>query len=269
MTKEITREWKKVRPSAMGMDPRFNRDFDERRAQAMGRALDLSLIGAPVLSAREDGTFVVVDAQHRVGACKFAGYDQPILCEVVHGLTLDQEASLFLRLNENRKSVGGFDKFKAQLVAKNPVALDIEKTLKRVGLRVVKAPAKNGVMAIKALERVYHRGNLIETLTVLFSWSDGEASFFEGGLIVALSAFLSKYPTQVNRLDLVKKLRPLSADRVMSRLKRMRGAYNDVSPMAAAVTVFREIYNQRRNKKTQLPPPDSFEEREDESGAAE
>lgn len=249
----------KLKPSQIGTDPRYQRDFDEGRAKAMARKIDPDLLGVPVVSKRPDGTYVAVDAQHRIGACKIAGYDEPILCEAHEGMSVDEEASLFIRLNGGRSAVRMFDKFKAKLVAKDPTSLEIAAIVKAAGLRITKAPANKGVCAIQAVIGVFHRGNLKETLSTLVAWSDGEAAFLEGILIRSISLFLGKYP-EVDIADFVKKLAPFSAERVISKLKRMQGAFADVSPTVAACSVFRDIYNVRRSKKSQLPPLDSLSE---------
>lgn len=253
---------KKLKPSQIEIDPRFNRDLDEARAKAMARNIEVDLIGVPVVSERDNGTFIALDGQHRMTACRMAGVDDLVYCEVHAGLSLSDEAALFLRLNGGRRPVRVFDKFKAQLVARDPVAMDISSILKSHGFRIVKgSPSRCGIVAIQALVGIYHRGNLNPVLAVVTYWADGEPATLEGDLLKAISLFLGKYP-EVDLKDFGRRLAPISADRIIAKLKRTRGAFSDVSPTIAACSVFREIYNARRPKRSQLPPPELFENEE-------
>lgn len=259
--------FKKLKPSQIDIDPRFNRDLDEGRAKTIARKIKTDLLGVPVISERENGKLIALDGQHRIAACRMAGFDDLILCEVHDGLSLPDEAALFLGLNsELRRPVRVFDKFKAQLVAKDPVAIEIASITKKHGFRVTKATATCGICAIQALVSTYHRGNLPDVLTVMMAWSEGDKDYLEGILIRALSVFLGKYPT-VDLGDFGKRLVPFTADRVVSKLRRMQGAFADVSPTIAACCVFRDIYNARRPRKSQLPPPDAFKDEERDQAA--
>lgn len=261
-------KFKKVRPSSIEIDPRYQRDLDEKRAKAMARKLQPELIGVPVVSEREDGTLVVIDAQHRITACKMAGFDDLIMCEVHTGLALDEEASLFHQLNSGRSPVGAYDKYKALLVAKDPVTMKIETIVSAAGLRVAKGgTAKCTIAAVKALYTVYHRGNLPKVLSVVMSWADGDTAYLEGGLLRAFSLFLGKYP-DLDTEWLVKTLAPYDAGRIIAKLQRARGAYNDTSPVLAACLTFRDIYNKGRSAKSRLPPPDVFEEERQQARAS-
>lgn len=249
-------QFQKIKPSQTVVDERYQREFDEKRARAMADAFDPALFGVPVLSRRADGTLVRIDAQHRLGAAEMAGLgDVPVLCEVHEGLTVAEEAELFLKLNGGRSAVRAFDKFRARLVAKEPIAIEIVSTLKSLGLKVEKTQAKRSVCAVQALDAVYHRGNLRETLDTLTRWGDGEPAAYENQLIKAVSAFLSEYP-QVSVLELAAKLESHAPARVTARLRRTKDQFDCSSRMAACLAI-RDIYNERR-KRNQLPPPGKF-----------
>jgi hypothetical protein len=243
----------KIKPSETTVDGRFQRELEEARARAMSKSFDPNLVGVPVLSRREDGTMVRIDGQHRLAAAVMAGLgDVAILCEVHDGMSLADEARLFLRLNGGRSAVRVYDKFKARLVAKEVVAMAIVSILKGLGLKVTKSQQRHGVCAIKAVESVYHRGNLEQTMRVLTSWADGDASAYETQLVKAVSAFLAEYPDLV-LAELGSKLQSNAPSKVTARLRR-RQDETDSTPREAAVFVLREVYNERR-KAGRLPMP--------------
>lgn len=139
----------KVRVKDITLDARYQRDLDQKRAASMAKSIDLARIGVPVAVRRKDGKLVVVDGQHRVSALMQAGMGaEQILVEIHEGLTLQEEATLFLKLNDGRKAVGAYDKFRAELVAKDTTALEIERILASVGLRLARAPGSKSICAI-------------------------------------------------------------------------------------------------------------------------
>jgi hypothetical protein len=218
----------------------------------MAESFTWDLFGVPVLSLRADGSYLQLDGQHRLKAAVMAGQGEtPVLCEVHEGLSPRQEAELFLRLNGGRSAVRVYDKFRARVVAKEPIAIQITATLKEQGLKVVKAQQKKGVCAIQAIEHTFHRGNLAATLQVLTEWADGDPSAYEGPLVKAVSAFLTEYP-EVNLKDIANRLQNHAPNKVIAKLRQTIGGM-DFKPDEAACIVLRDIYNERRKKSAQLP----------------
>ncbi len=246
----------KVKPSTVQVDARIQRELDIPRAKAMAKAFDPKRVGVPVLSKRADGSYMAIDGQHRLAAAVMAGRgDIPMMCEVHTGVPIEGEAELFLALNGARKSVLIYERFKNRLVAKEPVALEIQAIVQAAGLRVAKAQAANCICAIKAVESVHLRkGNLAAVLRVLRIWSDGDANAFDGELVKAFGAFLAEYP-ELDEARLLKVLQPVSPERVLSRIRRQAGV--DMSKAKASVFVLRELYNSKRGgvKLAAEPPP--------------
>lgn len=243
----------KLSPSDIGIDASYQRDLDESRVDAMAENFDQSRTGVPVLSIRKDGTYVVLDGQHRLAAMRQAGLEGiKILCEVHNGLSPAEEAELFLKLNNGRKPVGAHDKYKARMVAKEPVALEFTRIIESLGLRIGRAPGKNTICAIEAVESVHRRHrNLEVTLSVLKRWGRGDVAVFDGNLIRDMSRFLMDHSADVDADELVAKLDRIDPGHVLRRIKATFEALNRNRRLAAN-SVFREIYNYRRAKKAKL-----------------
>lgn len=243
----------KLTPCETIVDARYQRDLDTRRVEAITSAYNASLVGVPVVSKREDGSYVRVDGQHRLAANIQAGFgDLPIMMEVHEGLSLREEATLFLRLNGGRTSVGAINKYKARLVAEEPDALSIRAILKGVGCKITSGPQRGGVMAVQAVEHAFHKGNLEPTMKALFAWLDGEPDAFDGELIRAVSAFLVVYP-EADPLHLARNLESFAPARLSVRLRRERqelyGSKSD-----AARFVLTEIYNRKTPRLKRVGP---------------
>jgi hypothetical protein len=245
---------KKLRPSEIKIDARFQRDLDESRAKRMSKALDPRRLGHPVVSARADGTYVCLDGQHRLKAMLLAGMDEPILCDVWEGLTLEEESALFLMLQEDRRPVRVFDKFKARIVAQDPVAVEIRSIVQSAGLRISKAQSAGSVAAIQALESVHRRyANLGRALTVLKHWSDGDGSVYDGRLIRDVGYVLAMHP-ELDLKRLAEKLSPHSPERILNRISRRQGTHDTMPRGEAALLVFLDIYNFKLAAKDRVRP---------------
>lgn len=246
------KSFRKVSPNETQTDPMYQREVNEARAAAMAEHFDHALVGVVALSEREDGSMVIIDGQHRWTAAKMAGLgDAKFLAEVHEGLTPEEEARLFLRLNGTRSAVPAFAKFRARVAAKEDAAMAITAIAKKIGLTISMAKSKNTVAAVDALDSVYRFGNLDATLRAAKTWGDGRSEFFDAPLLRGLSAFLREYP-QASAIELAEKLGSHSADKIKNRIAQTKESLG-VSAQISACIVLREVFNFRR-KKDVLPP---------------
>src|SRR4029077_5146505 len=103
----------------------------------LGSGFDPELMGYPGVSER-DGHFWILDGQARVGALKqWLGEwkGQQVQCRVFIGLTVEQEAEIFLELNDF-KQVSAFAKFLNAVTAGRPVETDIDRIVRSNDLLV-------------------------------------------------------------------------------------------------------------------------------------
>ncbi len=234
----------KIKPSDTSVDHRFQRDLEMSRAEAMALAYDSTLFGVPVVSKRPDGSYFIIDGQHRIAAnIKHGLGDVPVMMEVHEGLSEEEEAELFHRLNKTRKGVRALSQFKTRIFYKEPIAKDIEATLKRVGCKVTTSPQQNGVMAVTAIEAAYHKGTLERVMKALASWLDGDPSAFDGKLISAVSAFFMAC-TDADPEHLASRLEYYAPKKLMALLRR-ESQITASSRAEAARLVLIDIYNRR------------------------
>ncbi len=238
-------------------DPAYQRELDEKRAGSIGEAFSPKLFGVPVLSKRSNGDLFVVDGQHRVVGGRKAGLDgKEFLFQVISGLSLQQEAALFVELQRERVAVRAYDNYRARLVAADPTIVEIEHIVTKARLRTGKAPAPHVVCAVKALEAVHDRfANLPVVLPVLRQWSDdlgGSPTAFDGHIIRHVSRFLYEFPSAVPE-TLAAKLTVYGVpERLLGTIKRNHDSFGHGEPIAdIAVSLLVNIYNRRnRNKLT-------------------
>jgi hypothetical protein len=149
---------KQLRADHLGVDLRVQRSVDPARVNKIAENLDFDALGVITVSARDDGTYHVVDGQTRVAAMKQAGFaEYPMDCKVHSGLSIAQEAALF-RLSNDTKQVRPVIKFVIRVIEGDETAVLLNSILEDHGWRVTGASGKGFFLAVGALEKIYNGG---------------------------------------------------------------------------------------------------------------
>ena len=137
-------------------DPRVQRVTNTVRVQQMASNFQPAALGLITASKREDDKLYVIDGLHRTAAGELAKYEGLYAVRVFEGLSLEEEAALFLALNATR-SVAPIEKFKVRVTMGDRIAVNINKILKMHGLQVDWASSERAdtISAIQTLEKVY------------------------------------------------------------------------------------------------------------------
>lgn len=136
---------------------RFQRPLNERWLKEREGRFDPAMVGAVVLSerTRRGKEYSGVDGQHRIELCRRESIAE-VLAVVFHNLTIEQEAELFSRFQQERRAITPYQRFKADLVAGNQQARAIERIVREEGLELSESGDGPGyIKCIRALEKVY------------------------------------------------------------------------------------------------------------------
>lgn len=115
-----------------------------------------ALVGTLTLSKRSNGKYALIDGQTRAEGMKRNGIEAWVAV-VYYGLSLEREAELFALFQTERRAMTSSDRFKAQVVAKDPTALAIMEVLAPLGFFVENNDTSPGALkAIAAVEYVFH-----------------------------------------------------------------------------------------------------------------
>lgn len=163
-----------------------------------------AMVGCLIVSERENGRLAVVDGQTRFRGAEKSKQVQAVPCLIYEGLTVADEARLFAALQRNRRNIATHERFSADLVAKEPMAMEIAAILKEFKLAV--GGKSDQLKSVAALESVYKRdtdGELLRrTIHVLQSaWPHGAVRDVYGAdLIRGVARFLQGEGVDDNRL---------------------------------------------------------------------
>jgi hypothetical protein len=185
--------YKRVPTDSLYVDDRYQRSVDGARVKRMAAKFDEALVGALEVSQRNgNGSYAVFDGQHRLEAAKLAGL-KTVPCLIHKGLKPEEEADLFVTLQRQRKTISPVDRFRARVFMAEPTALMIEEIVEACGYEISASPKNDGIRAVHALERVFKRGNLHETLTLVRELWGGDERSTDGGLLEGVSVVEQGY----------------------------------------------------------------------------
>lgn len=142
----------------MKVSPVAQRKLNRARVDHLLANLDLEQLGTPTVSER-DGSFFLIDGQHRIEALRDFGLgDQSLQCWTYEGLTEQQEADKFDQLNDVL-AVHAFDRYSTRVTAGREVETDIDRIVKANGLVVSRDAVPGAISAVGTLTRVYRRSD--------------------------------------------------------------------------------------------------------------
>ena len=228
------------------VDRRYQRPIYQPRVKKIADRWEPRLVKVPRVSRREDGDYIL-DGQHTVAAAhaKF-GPKHKLLCEVFLDLSLQEEADMFYRQDEGAADVCSADKYRARLVAEEPVAVAINDTVTRAGL-VVGGYAETSISAISALERVqvvHH--TLKPSLETLKLWAAKcGPDVYRRPVLLSVGALIARYHREIDLKRLAEVLKRRSPEELMADIKTKRRMEHSGNEETHGAQLLRAWYNTR------------------------
>lgn len=186
--------YKKLKVSELCVDEYQRGDLSMKKVREYAQNFDWDIFETPLVSFR-DGKYWIVDGQHRVETLKLLGIDT-VFCKVLTGLSYEEEATKFNKLNTARRILNANDKFHSRVESKEKDAITIREVLNHNNLTYANCKACNGfdkVSAITVVENIYRDGgakHLERVLNILKEAWYGEPSAFGGDIMQGLSTYL-------------------------------------------------------------------------------
>jgi hypothetical protein len=237
------------------------RKLDKGWVQEQVPFFDVNALGIPAVNHADDGLYYIMDGQHRIALLRAVGWgDQQVQCEVSEGLSLEEEALTFLRLNKQRP-VKVFAKFLVRCTGQDPVAVGIAQIVSNCGLILAESQRDGAVRAVRALEQIYSGAGLgpsaekdgpdalRRTLkTLQGAWGNAFSSF-DGSLIEGIGMIQLRYNGKVEQATLTQKLSGVSggAPGVIGRAAPLRDMHGGTKSSCIAGLVV-QLYNRGRQK---------------------
>lgn len=229
-------------------DLTYQRELDPTRVAKMAREYDAALVGIIEVSARTDGRYAVLDGQHRLAMTRdimFEAENPHIACRVHTGLTVDEEASLYHRLNTTRKQLTGWDRWKARRGSGDPVVQAIEKACADAGWIVDYRMKRGRTSSTAGLEKLHNLGGpgLITYVLgiVTAAWGD-DSEGTARPIIEGLAHIIGCYANDLDRERLINVLAGMVPRQLNARAAAAREVHKGTLDKLAAHVMIEE-YN--------------------------
>jgi hypothetical protein len=191
----------------ISVDPQAQRSVVPSRAQKIADNFIPGAVGQLTVNVREDKTSIkVCDGAHRKWALELLGIEKA-WCEVHYGLSVTEEAMLFLIKNKESAQVNPKDMYHVGLTAGIRQYVHTEAVLKDHALKVGNASA-NQVAAVNSVVKIvedYGKPTLDRVLSVAEGAWNRTQETWDAGLLGGLGQFIGRHP-EADDVLLIKKL---------------------------------------------------------------
>ena len=187
----------------------YNRGINRGHVNRIKRNFHEDMVQPAIVSFR-DGKYWIIDHQHQTQAIYELNGSDPntlIMCDVKTGLTYEQEADLYYRLNTGTKSLSFAEKLIGRIEANDPEAVDFRDTVEACGY-VISGGANNTLRAASTAWKVYSKENgkdaLTEILTLTLACWPNDRNSADSRIIDGIALFLKHHKSEYKRERFVK-----------------------------------------------------------------
>jgi len=259
----ISSHHKTVSLDEIEIDPIVQRKegIDQRRVDRMAASFDPRALGTVVLSVRSNGRMVVLDGMHRCAAARLAGYRPFVNVEVFEGLTIPQEAQMFLLLNAT-KSPSAISKFLAGVVTEGAEVVEMNDIIQSHGWTVSNQVGPGFLSAVDAVGRIYASGNktvstgrhpeiLDRTIEIVTAAWEHDQGAVQQHVLLAVAQLIGRFGPSLDTAKLVTEMQATRPGVLVGRAKVLRDAQGGTVP-AALAKILAGMHNKKR--RTNLLP---------------
>lgn len=246
------------------VDPRVQQPLVESRVKdILKRGFDIALFGIITVSVRENGDIINLDGQHRGEAGRRAGWGEKVQAHAYYGLTLEQEAYLFVYLNK-KANPSAISKFQVRAVGGEEAPVGITDILKTSGWHVGKtgmsAKSRSTFSAVIKAENIYtgsgafkspHPGPWIfeQTIVTITETWGLNSSNVSNDLIGGMALFLIRFIDHVKTHDLITVLQKVSPAYVQAEARQAKSLFGGSTDSSVGFLIHREYNKNRRVNK--------------------
>ena len=189
----------------------YNRPINRTHVNNIKRNFCPDMVQPAIVSFR-DGKYWIVDHQHQTQAIYERNGSDPntrIRCDVRKGLTYEQEAELYYRLNTGSKPLGFNDKLAGLIESKDPKALEFRFTVESCGY-VIGGNTGDSLNAIHTAWKIFNKPDGADTLTKVLtitkaSWPSNNKGVHTH-IIDGLVMFLERHGDEYKQDRMIKAL---------------------------------------------------------------
>lgn len=130
------------------VDKAYQREINIKGAAHVSRilqAFNWNCYQPIIVSERDDGTYAVIDGQHRLEAAKRHPLIDSLPCYIIDAPDAAKQAAIFVAVNSHRIALTSLQRFHAAVAAKDGGALLAATLCADAGVRILKAPPSSNI----------------------------------------------------------------------------------------------------------------------------
>lgn len=243
--------YERLDSSMLHADLPYQNVFDQSIVDKIVNEFKKSLL-RPLEVSYRDGQYNVIDGKHRLTGIKelekLTGVKIPVPCWVHYGLTAEGECKLFVDLENEKRTIGSMELYKAAYEANDDYTVNFVDTIRKVGFIFdFCSTSKNGRIHMtttpsKILDKL-GQVDFERFLTLLYNTWNGDKDFLSQRFLNGFCDFYENYKKEIDDKLFVKRLCLLTKDEI--ELALAMNIKNDKSKVVA-----NSIFNKyNRNKK--------------------
>ena len=211
------------------VDHRYQRELKPALVAAIAADPRWELFGVPVLFKRDNGMFYCADGQQRITGMKETKDSPkyiPAIWFPVQGL--DNEAAVFVHINEFRKSLTAIEKHKGKIVAKDPSTLAIERAVETAGLTVGAGKSSQDARVVSAISALYSIYNnigeegVLQTLVVARDAFEDDSGAFSSPILRGVAEIIAEQNGDYERQKLTRALQRTTVPQILRKTEELR-----------------------------------------------
>lgn len=184
------------------VDKDYQRIVNNRRVEWIVVHFDRDVFGVLYANRRDSGHIYIIDGQHRWESVRRMHRDDWLIPTfVVDGLSKEDEARVFWKINQYRLHPGALDTFRARIQAGEQIAIAIQQLAWDTGIHLMAYPSSMGptdVMAYGTLERIYNMGILPEVIGIIREGWAFENGAFRAAYMMGVARFVTTFDPLYN-----------------------------------------------------------------------
>lgn len=259
----ITKTIKKLALDDLTVDLRVQRveGVDRKRVARINGAFDPLALGTILVSARPDGSYVVLDGMHRCEFARAHGYTKPMDAIVLTGLTLADEARLFVLYNDMRVP-SAISRFSARVIMGDPAAVACDSILTAHGWKIAFDSHDGNFAAVEAIDIVYRNAAGVlpngehfdvtnRTIEIITQAWDHDRKSGDGFMVKGMGQLVGRLGDHLDYAKLRRELQDTMPGLIIGKAKALRDAQGGTVP-AALAKVLVGLHN--RGRRSNLLP---------------
>ena len=217
----------------------------------------------PAIVSFRDGKYWIIDHQHQSQAIYELNDCDPntkILCKVLTGLTYEQEADLYYRLNTSSMNLTFKDKLKGLIESKDATALEYQDVVESCGYTVSGRSAAN-LRALSTTWRIFNKPDgekeLQQILQLTHACWPTNTMGAHSRMIDGIALFLKHHGSEYSEERFIKALSPIDPREIIRKSKAFYKQMDSkafTQPYCTYTTLINSYNAGLRNKLTPAQP---------------